>query len=177
MTPVSFGRRPDVSHLRVFGCPCYPLVEKRFRVAAHHNCASEPAIFVGYCPRSTGYLCYLPHKNRIVVRMDVRFDEASMSSRPVLEGTYDVPPAALPPPTLHMSLEAPTDKHKQRGLARKQASLKTVGVSTVVPTVRVPGGVNEDLHHPLQNTCPSGRALHIQQRCAAIHGKSFMDII
>jgi hypothetical protein len=78
MTPVSFGRRPDVSHLRVFGCPCYPLVEKRFRVAAHHNCASEPAIFVGYCPRSTGYLCYLPHKNRIVVRMDVRFDEASI---------------------------------------------------------------------------------------------------
>jgi hypothetical protein len=107
--------------------------------------------------------------------MDVRFDEASMSSRPVLDGTYDTQPGMLPPP-LHMSLESPTDKQKQRDIAQKQADLKRVGASAPLPSVRVPGGVNEDMHSVLHNTCPTTRALHIQQRCAAIHGKTFMDV-
>ena len=98
MTPVSFGRRPDVGHLRTFSCPCYPLVEKHFGVEAHHNCACEPGIFVGYCPCSTGYLVYLPHKNRVMTRMDVRFDEGTLTALPVLDGSYAVLPGKLPPP-------------------------------------------------------------------------------
>jgi hypothetical protein len=75
-----------------------------------------------------------------------------------------------------MFLDAPVDKSKQRTLALKRASLKTVGDERALPSVRLPGGENEDFTSVLRNTCPSSRALHIQQRCAAIDGKTFQQV-
>ena len=51
-----------------------------------------------------------------------------------------------------------------------------MGDERALPSVRLPGGDNEDFTSVLRNTCPSSRALHIQQRCAAIDGKTFQQV-
>ena len=68
-------------------------------------------------------------------------------------------------------LDAPNDK-KQKSKPKRMAAAPPL----VEPSVRLPGGVNVDFNTPLRNTCPSTRALHIQQRCAAIAGKTFAQV-
>ena len=66
-------RRPNVSHLRFFGCVAYALINSQVRQKLDDK--SEKCIFVGYCTESKAYRLYNPLNGKILVRRDVIFDE------------------------------------------------------------------------------------------------------
>lgn len=65
------GRKPRVSHLRIFGCIAYALVN------SHHKLdeKSKKCIFVGYCTQSKAYRLYNPLSGKIIVSRNVVFNE------------------------------------------------------------------------------------------------------
>jgi len=75
------GRRPGISHLRVFGSVAHVHIpyEKRAKL----DDKSGKFIFVGYDQSSRGYKLYNPENNKIVISRDVVFDE---------EGEWDFGP-------------------------------------------------------------------------------------
>ena len=66
------GKKPDVSHLRVFGCIAYVHVpdEKRSKL----DPKAEKCIFIGYSLEQKGYRCFNPYTRKLQVSRDV-FDE------------------------------------------------------------------------------------------------------
>ncbi|KAK9165308.1 hypothetical protein Scep_000499 [Stephania cephalantha] len=68
-----YGRRPSVSHLRVFGCISYALVNSQ--ICQKLDEKSEKCIFVGYCTQSKTYRLYNPLSGQIVIRKDAVFGE------------------------------------------------------------------------------------------------------
>jgi hypothetical protein len=67
------GRRPDVEHLRIFGCLTYSHVPSERRKKLDPT--TEKGILVGYSEISKAYRIYIPTRRRVVVRRDVRFEE------------------------------------------------------------------------------------------------------
>ena len=67
------GRKPGISHLKVFGSIAYTHVldEKRTKL----DDKSEKYVFVGYDSRSKGYKLYNPNSRKIFISRDVEFDE------------------------------------------------------------------------------------------------------
>jgi transposase InsO family protein len=66
-------KKPDVSHLRVFGCIAYVHVpnEKRSKL----DPKAEKCFFIGYSLEQKGYRCFNPSTRRWQVSRDVMFDE------------------------------------------------------------------------------------------------------
>ncbi|KAF2297179.1 hypothetical protein GH714_018880 [Hevea brasiliensis] len=73
------GRRPDVSHFRIFGCIVYAHVpdEKRRKL----DDKGEKCIFLGVSDYSKAYKMYNPNTKKIVINRDVICDEASTWKR------------------------------------------------------------------------------------------------
>ena len=67
------GRKPSISHLRVFGSIAYVHVPDERREKLDDK--SERFIFIGYDSSSKGYKQYNPNKKKTVVNWDVVFDE------------------------------------------------------------------------------------------------------
>lgn len=67
------GVKPDISHLRIFGCPIYIHVpkEKRLKLEA----SGRKGIFVGYSETSKAYRIYIPGQRQIELSRDVIFEE------------------------------------------------------------------------------------------------------
>jgi hypothetical protein len=67
------GKKPDVSHLRVFGCIAYVHVpdEKRSKL----DPKAEKCIFIGYSSEQKGYRCFSPSTRKLQVSRDIVFDE------------------------------------------------------------------------------------------------------
>ena len=124
-----FGHKPEVSHLRVFGCRAWAINEQ----AKKWDPRSTPMVFVGYEIASKAYRLWDPTSRRIVVSTNVKFDESILPNKPT--PTPQVPTPAnpipssskLPPPTVSVpwffdDVEEPkskpppasTDKGKQR---------------------------------------------------------------
>ena len=72
---VFFGKKPEVSHLRIFDYPMYIhiLKEKRTKL----DPSRKKGIFVGYSERSKAYRIYFPRFKNIDIIRDVTFDEDS----------------------------------------------------------------------------------------------------
>ncbi|KAJ4820349.1 polyprotein [Rhynchospora pubera] len=68
-----FERKPIVSHLRIFGCVAYTLVNSHSRKKL--DAKSEKCIFIGYCIQSKGYRLYNPETQKIIISRNVMFDE------------------------------------------------------------------------------------------------------
>ena len=66
-----FRRKPNVSHLKVFGCIAYALIYENDR--GKKDKKSEKCIFVGYSNESKGYQLYNPETKRLIIRRDVVF--------------------------------------------------------------------------------------------------------
>ncbi len=67
------GHTPDLSHLRIFGCPAYvhiPADQRRKMTDTAFQ-----GILVGYPTDTYGYLIYNPRTRRVITTRHVRFDE------------------------------------------------------------------------------------------------------
>jgi len=91
-----YGKKPDVSHLRVFGSLAYVHIkkDKRHGLSPH----MEKAIFIGYPTQYKGWEFYNPATKKIILSDRADFDER------VCPGTHiyypnQVPPIPLPPTT------------------------------------------------------------------------------
>jgi hypothetical protein len=67
------GKKPEVSHLKIFGCPVliHILKEKRNKLEP----SGKKGIFVGYCEVSKPFKIYIPGHHHIEINKDVTFDE------------------------------------------------------------------------------------------------------
>jgi hypothetical protein len=87
-----FGTPPTYSHLRVFGCACYPNLSS----TAPHKLSprSSLCVFLGYSSDHKGYRCLDLQTNRIIISRHVIFDESifpisNMSTTPSDPATLD----------------------------------------------------------------------------------------
>jgi hypothetical protein len=67
------GRRPDVEHIRIFGCLTFSHVPSERRTKLDPT--AQQGILVGYSEVSKAYRIYIPPLRRVVVSRDVRFEE------------------------------------------------------------------------------------------------------
>ena len=67
------GRKPNYSHLRVFGCEIfsYIIYEKRKKLDKR----AKKCIFVGYDSQHRGYKLYSPSYKVVFISKDVKFNE------------------------------------------------------------------------------------------------------
>jgi transposase InsO family protein len=71
-----YGRKPEVSHLRRFGCIAYRLIPSSQRTGKF-SARAEPLIFVGYVSKTIWRL-WNPSTNRIILASNVTFDESNI---------------------------------------------------------------------------------------------------
>eukprot|EP00253_Pinus_taeda_P014659 PITA_14659 len=67
------GKKPSLSHLRVFGCDAYVHGPKEKRTKL--DCKSEKCIFIGYKDGLKGYKIWNPVTRKVVYNPDVVFKE------------------------------------------------------------------------------------------------------
>lgn len=67
------GKKPDLSHLKVFGCIAYVHVSDELRMKLDPK--AEKCVFIGYSLEQRGYKCYNPSTHVLRVSRDVVFDE------------------------------------------------------------------------------------------------------
>ena len=87
------GKKPEVIHLKIFGCPVFIhiLKEKRNKLEPSGN----KGIFVGYCEVSRAFIIYIPGHHHIEISRDVTFDEAAVLKKSKichLEEAYEEEP-------------------------------------------------------------------------------------
>ncbi|KAF3613672.1 hypothetical protein FXO38_36114 [Capsicum annuum] len=68
------GRKPRVSHLKVFGCLAYALDTSPSHLKL--DVKSEKCVFVGYIPQSKEYKLYNSKSCKVIINRDVRFNES-----------------------------------------------------------------------------------------------------
>ncbi|MCO5549087.1 hypothetical protein L7F22_002553 [Adiantum nelumboides] len=97
MTPFQayYGRKPTVSHFRVFGCSAFVHIPKEKRQKLDFK--SRKLLFLGYSAESDAYRLYDPDTRTTTVSRDVVFDESFITS---VEGAAAQPIPILPPPSL-----------------------------------------------------------------------------
>ncbi|KAA0039326.1 copia-type polyprotein [Cucumis melo var. makuwa] len=109
------GRKPSISHLRVFGCMAYAHIPDQKRSKLDDK--SEKYIFVGYDVSSKGYKLYNPVTKKMIVSRDVVFDEEASwnwNDEPedykflLFPDDQDEPSDIASPPTLPITLQQST---------------------------------------------------------------------
>jgi hypothetical protein len=87
------GKKPEVSHLKIFGCPVFIHIPKEKRNKLEPS--GKKGIFVGYCEVSKAFRIYIPGHRHIEISRDVTFDEEATlkkSRRCQLEEVYEEEP-------------------------------------------------------------------------------------
>jgi hypothetical protein len=87
------GKKPEISHLKIFGCPVFIHIPKEKRNKLEPS--RKKGIFVGYCEVSKAFRIYIPGHCHIEIRRDVNFDEdvvLNKSRRCQLEEVYEEEP-------------------------------------------------------------------------------------
>jgi hypothetical protein len=87
------GKKPEVSHLKIFGCPVFIHIPKEKRNKMEPS--GKKGIFVGYCEVSKAFIIYIPGHRHIEINRDVTFDEyvvLKKSRRCHLEEVYEEEP-------------------------------------------------------------------------------------
>jgi hypothetical protein len=84
------GKKPEVSHLKIFGCPIFVHILKEKRTMIYS--LGKKGIFVGHCEVSKAFRIYIPGYHHIEINRDVTFDEDATlkkSRRFQLEEVYE----------------------------------------------------------------------------------------
>jgi hypothetical protein len=66
-------KKPEVSHLKIFGCPVFVHIPKEKRTKSDPS--GKKGIFVGYCEVSKAFKIYIPGYHHIETNRDVKFNE------------------------------------------------------------------------------------------------------
>lgn len=101
-TQLLYRRDPSYTHLRVFGCLCYPLFPSTTINKLQPR--STPCVFLGYPLNHRGYKCFDLSHRKIIISRHVIFDEtqfpfASVTSPPA--PSYDCFTDGLHPSIIH----------------------------------------------------------------------------
>jgi hypothetical protein len=80
------GKKPNVEHLRIFGCPIYIHIPKDKRKKLEHS--RKKGIFVGYNESSKAYRIYILEQHKVEVSRDVTFNE-KMAFKKSIEETIE----------------------------------------------------------------------------------------
>ena len=67
------GKKPEVNHLKLFGCSVYVHITKEKRTKLDPSEKKE--IFVGYCEVSKAFRIYIPGFHHVEISRDVTFDK------------------------------------------------------------------------------------------------------
>jgi hypothetical protein len=89
------GKKPEVSHLKIFGCPMFVHILKERKTKL--DPLGKKGIFVRHCEISKAFRIYIPGYHHIEMSRDVTFDEDATlmrSSRCRLEEIYEEEPVA-----------------------------------------------------------------------------------
>jgi transposase InsO family protein len=89
------GKKPEVSHIKIFGCPVFVHIPKEKRTKLDPS--GKKGIFVGYCEVSKAFRVYIPGYYHIEISRDVTIDEDATlkkSRRCQLEEVYEEEPVA-----------------------------------------------------------------------------------
>jgi len=70
---ILYQKDPAYSHLRVFGCLCYPLIPSTTRNKLQPR--STPCVFLGYLHNYRGYKCYELSSHKVIISRNVLFEE------------------------------------------------------------------------------------------------------
>jgi hypothetical protein len=91
---VFLGIKPEVGHIRIFGCPMYIHVPKEKRT--NMEASGKKGFFVGYNENSKSYRIYVPSQRQIEVSRDVNFHEeaAFKKSRELQQDSEAVQPTS-----------------------------------------------------------------------------------
>ena len=73
------GKKPEVSHLKIFGCPVYIHIPKEKRTKLDPS--RKKGIFVGYCEVSKEFRIYIPGFHHMEISIDVTFNEEATLRR------------------------------------------------------------------------------------------------
>ena len=81
-----YGRKPDVSDLKVFGCMAYALVPDHERRKLDSK--TQRLTFIGYGSSfgMKGYRLFHERRRKLIIRRDVTFDEANVGQKKETEG-------------------------------------------------------------------------------------------
>jgi hypothetical protein len=88
LTPfeLSFGRKPSVSYLKLFGCNCFILKHDNLE---KFESRSSDDIFLGYTPHDRSYRVFNLEINTVVESYNVAFDETAPYPHDVFECAGD----------------------------------------------------------------------------------------
>ena len=143
---ILYHRDPRYSHLRVFGCLCYPL----FPSTTIHKLQprSTPCVFLGYPSNYRGYKCYDISSRKIIISRHVMFDEtrfpfSKLHTPP--KSTYDFLDDGVSPYVVHhlasQNCPLPTPGSQPLGLPEQPTHLDTAPPAHLVsPTPLSPTG-------------------------------------
>jgi hypothetical protein len=87
------GKKPEVSHLKIFHCLVFIHIPKEKRNKLKPS--GKKGIFLGYCEVSKAFRIYIPGHHHIEISRDVTFDEEfalKKSRRCHLEEVYEEEP-------------------------------------------------------------------------------------
>lgn len=84
------GKKPNISHLRIFGSKVMVHVPKANRLKWDRK--SHELIFVGYCDNTKGYRMYDPVNKRMVISRNVIFIENNENVNNITQEPVSVPP-------------------------------------------------------------------------------------
>jgi hypothetical protein len=138
-----YGSKPDVSHLRTWGCIAYVHVQRdqRTKTASH----TTQCVFIGYPEDHKAWRFYDPKARKVIISRDVIFDESSFYFPPKIGATVAQPVALAPqraplPPNLLAFLD--DDEPDQGGVAPVDVPDVPVDVPAPVPFTAVIWGAN-----------------------------------
>ena len=133
--------KPNVDHMKVFGCRAEVFVEKSLRnksfgAGSDH---SKTGIFLGYCKKSRGGVFYIPELKRIVSRRlkDSDFDQSHL---PLVVGETSLANNSDPniPKLVATPLESKFDPYAQCAtLPNKRIVGATVGATLLKPLLKI----------------------------------------
>jgi hypothetical protein len=72
-------KKPDLSHLHIFGCTAFVHIVKQDKSKLAPKSCEE--VLVGYDEVNIRYHCFIPQKHKMLVSRDVRVDEQSFMNQ------------------------------------------------------------------------------------------------
>jgi transposase InsO family protein len=126
------GIRPDLRHLRVFGCMVFTHIHEHLRNKLGSR--SERGIFVGYDESTKGFRIYHPSKRAIMISRDVSFDETRIYRANPDDIIFDVQPLLELRPMASTSLHDPVADTRTQAVITGSTPTSSSHMSSSSPT-------------------------------------------